>query len=161
MSIHLVKGVGEASTPIAAFDAALQEAGIANFNLLVLSSVIPPGALVVDSPFRGSCDAMWGDRMFLVMAEQREVSRGVEAWAGLGWVQDEETGAGLFVEHHGASRALVEGGIEASLGSMVKSRPLCFGPPHISLAGATCDDRPVCALVAAVYETVGWTKGQR
>jgi len=156
MTIHLVQGVGEGSTSLAAFDAALLEAGIANFNLLVLSSVIPAGAFVVDSPFRASCDVAWGDRMFVVMAEQREVAQGVEAWAGLGWVQNEETGAGLFVEHHGASRAQVEWTIEASLASMVKSRPLCFGPPHTSLAGTTCEDRPVCALVAAVYGTVGW-----
>src|SRR5882672_1417213 len=32
MTIHLVQGVGEGSTSLAAFDAALLEAGIANFN---------------------------------------------------------------------------------------------------------------------------------
>ena len=45
--IRLSTGVGVADTSLAAFDAALYEAGIGNFNLLPLSSVIPPGADIV------------------------------------------------------------------------------------------------------------------
>src|SRR5450759_1495428 len=43
LTIQISTGVGGASTPLAAFDAALCEMGVGNFNLLQLSSVIPPG----------------------------------------------------------------------------------------------------------------------
>ena len=42
MKIRLSSGRGEGPTPLAAFDAALLDAGVSNYNLLPLSSVIPP-----------------------------------------------------------------------------------------------------------------------
>ena len=39
----LVKGVGEGSTFLTAFDAALLDSGIGNTNLLKVSSILPPG----------------------------------------------------------------------------------------------------------------------
>jgi pyruvoyl-dependent arginine decarboxylase len=47
MNIHLSSGVGAGPTELAAFDAALMDAGLANYNLLCLSSVIPPNARIV------------------------------------------------------------------------------------------------------------------
>ena len=44
MQIHLASGVGSGPTELAAFDAALAAAGVANYNLLYLSSVIPPAS---------------------------------------------------------------------------------------------------------------------
>ena len=43
LTIQISTGVGGASTPLAAFDAALCEIGVGNLNVLQLSSVIPPG----------------------------------------------------------------------------------------------------------------------
>lgn len=48
--ITLVKGTSEGETPLTAFDGALLEAGIGNFNLIKVSSIIPPGAEFVDLP---------------------------------------------------------------------------------------------------------------
>ena len=48
LTIHLSSGTGEGPTPLAAFDAALWHASVANYNLLCLSSVIPPNALKAD-----------------------------------------------------------------------------------------------------------------
>jgi hypothetical protein len=42
------------------------------------------------------------------MAEMRVDTPNIEAWAGIGWVQDKETGKGLFVEHEGNSQHTVE-----------------------------------------------------
>lgn len=39
----LVSGVGKASTPLNAFDSALHDAGISQFNLVKVSSILPPG----------------------------------------------------------------------------------------------------------------------
>lgn len=41
---NLVAGVGEGGTPLMAFDAALRSAGVADVNLLRVSSILPPGA---------------------------------------------------------------------------------------------------------------------
>ena len=43
---------------------------------------------------------------------------GEEAWAGLGWTQEPESGRGLFVELHGTSKRCVETAIDSTLDSM-------------------------------------------
>lgn len=156
MRIEIATGVGAGPTKLAAFDAALIAAGVANFNLLVLSSVIPPASEIVESDERLSPDGEWGDRLYVVMAQERVTTRNAEAWAGLGWVRDERTGRGLFVEHHGGSRAEVEGDIDDSLSTLCENRGVDFGRHRMRLAGITCRDDAVCALVVATYGTGDW-----
>ena len=51
-----------------------------------------------------------------------------EGWAGVGWVQDQDSGKGLFVEHLGASEeycAILQ--IIGTLKSMMAARPEKFG----------------------------------
>ena len=85
----LGQAIGQGTTELSAFDAALVGAGVANFNLIRLSSVIPPNGEVVEvdrCPF--SHGASWGDRLYAVYAEQRTSIPGQQVWAGVGWVQD-------------------------------------------------------------------------
>lgn len=157
-SIEISCGTGTGPTELAAFDGALRATGIANFNLIRLSSVIPPATEIVPvtgpvSPIEGE----WGDRLYCVYAEQRVTEPGAEAWAGIGWVQDEESGKGLFVEHEGLSEHQVRSDIENSLGALVAGRPDTFGPPRMVVHGAVCDGTPTCAMAVAVYETATWT----
>jgi arginine decarboxylase len=155
--IIVTAGVGTGPTTLAAFDAALRLAGVANFNLILLSSVIPHGTGPVEfhstSPH---AEGAWGDRLYVVMADERVQERNVEAWAGLGWVQDPGTGQGLFVEHHGHSEATVRADIVSTLESMTGGRPEHFGPIQMKLAGGTCEDESVCALVVAVFGSEPW-----
>jgi arginine decarboxylase len=154
--IRISTGVGVAETPLAAFDAALYEAGIGDVNLLALSSVIPPGAHVVQKQ-PDLTHTGWGDRLYVVLAEQRASVAGEKAWAGIGWIQEPEgRQRGLFVEHHGSSEAEVEDLIHASLASMREYRPEVFGPVQSVLRGARCTGRPVSALVAATYQSEPW-----
>jgi arginine decarboxylase len=156
--IEVVRSVGMANTTLAAFDDALLKAGVGNFNLIRLSSVIPPETEISVSD--GAADVMgdWGDRLYVVMAEQRVDRPGREAWAGIGWVQHEETGRGLFVEHEGISERHVRDDIERSLSALVEARPhVEFGPIQSAVQGAHCEGTPVCAMVVAVYEAAGWT----
>jgi arginine decarboxylase len=44
----IVSGVGEAATPLNAFDAALHKAGVGDLNLLKVSSIIPPGCELIE-----------------------------------------------------------------------------------------------------------------
>ena len=46
MEINVVNGVGEGQTELSAFDAALKDSGVYNYNIMYLSSVIPAGAVV-------------------------------------------------------------------------------------------------------------------
>src|SRR4051812_11887109 len=104
MNIHIGTGIGTAATTLGAFDAALYDAGIANYNLLRLSSVIPPNTDLTINDNGIPHEVMpggWGDRLYVVMAKMRIDTPNAEAWAGIGWVQDPVTKKGLFVEHEG------------------------------------------------------------
>ena len=154
-SLLVTSGTGEAATELAAFDGALLDAGIANYNLIRLSSVIPAGSTVLEKrpDLPGS---EWGWRLYVVLAEQRASRAGDQAWAGIGWIQDPEDGRGLFVEHEGGSSEHVVDLIENSLACMRASREDTFGTVQMTTRGVRCTGTPVGAVVAAVYASVPW-----
>jgi arginine decarboxylase len=155
MQIHITTGTGEGPTPLAAFDRALINAGVANYNLIVLSSVIPAKSEIMRARYVAKADE-YGYRLYLVMARHEEQQRGKSAWAGLGWTQEQNTGRGLFVEMHGSERIEVESDIQATLESMIASRSLSYGAIESEIAGIECREKPVCALSVAVYQSQGW-----
>lgn len=159
MIIQLATGTGSGPTTLAAFDAALNANGIANYNLLRLSSVIPPKSELVIHEDGGVTDVPgeWGDRLYVVMAEMRVDTPNVEAWAGIGWVQDKETGKGLFVEHEGHSEKAVRRDIQHSLEALMATRNVDFGPIQMNVIGKTCTHLPVCAMAVAVYQSSDWS----
>jgi len=157
MRIQITSGIGTGPTKLSAFDAALNEAGASNYNLIRLSSIIPPGSKLTVS--KGPIDTQpgsWGDRLYVVMADMRVDTPNVEAWAGIGWVQDEKTGRGLFVEHEGANESTVRRDIQASLEALQATRDLDFGRIDMKVVGITCVHEPVCALVIAVFQASSW-----
>jgi arginine decarboxylase len=157
MKLYLARAVGRGSTELAAFDAALVGVGVANFNLIRLSSVIPSDGEVVEverCPF--TREGGWGDRLYAVYAEQRTSIPGDQVWAGVGWSQDRETGRGLFVEHEGTHEHEVREQIAASLGDLHAIRGLDLGPIHTCVVGAMCTGAPTCALVICGYTTEPW-----
>ena len=156
MKIHISKGAGSGSTQLSAFDQALVNAGVANFNLIYLSSVLPPGSDVVIANETTKPEGNWGDRLYLVIAQQRTNQRNQEVWAGIGWIQDEETKAGLLVEHEGNSEAEVRADIENSLTDLANNRQAKFGPINMVVSGITCEEQPVCTIVVAVFESASW-----
>lgn len=154
--ITLTKGTGTGDTKIAAFDAALFEAGIANYNLIRLSSIIPPGSRVEIGKYVTPPDE-FGHRLYIVYASEIQVEAGKEAWAGMGWcLAANGTGEGLFTEHEGHSEQEVTNLIKETLSNMVSYRPEEYGPVSHQTIGASCTGKPVCALVAAVYRSEGW-----
>jgi arginine decarboxylase len=155
MRIYLSTGAGEGPTPLAAFDAALVAAGIADYNLLCLSSVIPANARIVRSRRPTPLDE-YGRRLYVVLSQMREDRAGRCAHAGIGWIQEEASGRGLFVEMHDTDRARLEGSLRATLDAMRGSRRLVYGPAETEIASVRCVTRPVCALVAAVYASEPW-----
>jgi len=153
LDITVRTGSGTGRTALSAFDRALQGAGVADFNLITLSSVIPAGSRVrtVGAELPGG----HGDALFCVRAQAFAEEPGRTVWAGLGWCVD-DTGAGLFVEHRADSEAELIGLIEASLGDMNADRGGNYGPAQIATASARCISDPVCALVLAAYRVYSW-----
>ncbi len=156
MKINITAGNGVGPTELSAFDHALVNAGVANFNLIRLSSVLPPGSdvAVIDTPH--SPEGGWGDKLYVVMAQERTSQRNQEVWAGIGWIQDSETKKGLLVEHEGHSEHEVRADIENSLKALAENRNMKFGPISMHVTGKLCVSLPVCALVVAVLESEPW-----
>ena len=155
--ISITSGVGSASTPLAAFDTALYSAGIANFNLIHLSSVIPAGYIPKVQAVNLLKKEYYGDRLYVVYASRTEECVGHEAWAGLGWVTaKDEPRRGLFVEHVGTSKQEVQFLLESSLTHMIKTRKEQYGPIQSKVEGIRYEDKPVCALVVAIYKRESW-----
>src|SRR5687767_10837563 len=90
--IHLAAGAGRGPTELAAFDDALLSVGVANYNVIRLSSVIPPRSVLCVSPVPLKPPGEWGDRLYVVAAEWCTDEPGAEAWAGIGWMRDPEVG---------------------------------------------------------------------
>lgn len=156
MNIQVSSGVGLGPTELSAFDQSLVHAGVANYNLIYLSSVLPPSSNVSIEENPKRPDGDWGDRLYVVMAQKRISQRNQEAWAGIGWIQDPKTKQGLLVEHEGHSESEVRADISNSLTALARNRQMEFGPHHMHVVGTRCIDLPTCALVVAVFESTSW-----
>lgn len=156
MHIQISEGVGIGLTELAAFDQALVNAGVANFNLIYLSSVLPPDSNVEIAKTPWAPKGGWGDRLYVVMAQKRTSQRNQEAWAGIGWMQDAKTNQGLLVEHEGHSETEVRADIQNSLAGLARNRNMEFGESKMHVVGIKCTDLPICALVVAVFESSAW-----
>jgi len=155
MIIPVTGAVGRGPTELSAFDAALVAAGVADRNLIYLSSVLPPASAVRQVARIFAAPGGWGDRLYCVMAQERTSTPGTQAWAGIGWGQD-ESGRGLLVEHHATDEPTLRALVTSSLDALCRNRGLSLPSRGIAVAGATCADIPVCALVVAVFEAAPW-----
>lgn len=115
MKIELVWGSGEGKTELSAFDAALADAGIHNYNLVTLSSVIPKGGEVVEV---GSHEPEWGvgETVSVILSEMRSSVAGERIAAGLGWATAEEGGIFYEANSHNTENVeeLIHRGIESA-----------------------------------------------
>lgn len=163
MKIYVVAGAGQGHTELSAFDAALQNSGVANYNLLQLSSIIPPGATVIEAKKYVSHPSTYGHKLYVVKAEMRSSMVGRYIGAGIGWYQLED-GRGMFVEHEeeGRSEAEVEAKLEnliqSSLQDLCVHRGLeyCMDKARKHVLVSKVDPLPTCVLVVATFETASW-----
>jgi arginine decarboxylase len=146
--IRIVWGKGTAGTAKASFDAALAEAGLHQYNLRQLSSVIPPDASLAvlgTAPDLGRP----GNGLDVVMARQTSPP-GARAAAGLAWTDRE--GTGVFYEGQDRDpetvRELLRTGIER--GCQLRG----YQDPAIQMEVVTADpagDQYTTATVLAAY----------
>jgi arginine decarboxylase len=157
LTIKVSRGTGTGSTRLAAFDAALRSAGVADFNLVRLSSVIPPYASVTTIEREEQISGGHGDLLFCVYADAYSSTPGESAWAGITWSRHPDPAeGGLFAEHSGWSRADVERELELTMAEMMEGRQAGFRADQTVLSSITCETHPVCALVIASYRRVSW-----
>lgn len=158
LTIRVSRGTGTGSTRLAAFDAALRSAGVADFNLVRLSSVIPPFASVVTTDRDEQIAGGHGDVLLCVYADAYSSTPGESAWAGVTWAQNHDPAlGGLFAEHSGWSRTDVERELEHTMDEMTASRAPGYEVRGNLLSSITCEAHPVCALAIASFRRVAWT----
>jgi arginine decarboxylase len=156
--IRVSRGAGAGPTRLAAFDAALHAAGVAGYNIVQLSSVIPPNAVVREVSGSDQVKGAEGDIAYCVYAAAYASTPGQQAWAGVAWALPQDaSGAGLFVERAGGSESLVRRELDATLQTMAVTRGHVFRAAGQAVSSAVCVDHPVCAVVVATYGTVGWS----
>lgn len=156
-TIRVSSGTGTGRTTLAAFDAALAAAGVSDFNLVRLSSIVPPGSQVLLVDGAAQLSGTHGDVLYCVYARAHALLPGHEAWAGVAWSRrGDASGAGLFVEHEGPSREQVCTDLTHSLEDLSVTRGGSYRPEGRRVAGITCVTLPVCAVVVATFRRVGW-----
>jgi len=98
--IFFTKGVGKSKDQLTAFEYALRDAGIAPYNIVTVSSILPPGAKVV-SRKEGLKHLKPGQVVFVVMARaaSNEPNRLLAASIGSAVPADKKQ-HGYLSEHH-------------------------------------------------------------
>jgi len=148
--IIIVRGTGEGSTALSAFDDALHHAGIGNFNLVELSSIIPENAVIelkekYDVPYE------IGQIQPAVISHNESNEKGLEISAGLGWSLANE--GGVFIEISGCfSEHKCLSDINTTLNDMMKRRTWNWtGKTNDYTVTTTVKDNFSSAVVCAVY----------
>ena len=162
MEIYITSGKGYGRTLLSAFDDALKDVGLNNFNLLYISSIIPKGSVVKLGKYQPK-RSNYGDRLYVVKAEIRSRESGKFIGAALGWYQFVD-GRGVFVEHtqigetEEAVHLNLDLEVRKSLGDLCRNRnfPHCEEKMRTKMVLAKVEDSPTCVLVAAVYKVEKW-----
>jgi len=147
-TIHVVGGAGTAPTEKAAYDAALADANLHNYNLVPVSSVVPADAEVVrveEAPDLGPA----GNRLNVVQAESGAVGPATVA-AGIGWATG--PGPGLFYEADAEAEADVRDRLEAGLDAGRELRDWSFDHEETLIESAeAAPGEHTCVVVLAAY----------
>jgi arginine decarboxylase len=99
--MFLTKGMGKHKEKLTSFEMALRAAGIAQYNLVKVSSIFPPGCKIITRE-RGLKHLSPGEVVFCVMSENstNEPHRLLAASVGLAIPKEKES-YGYLSEHHG------------------------------------------------------------
>jgi len=151
--VRVVSGTATGPTAVASYDAALADANVHNYNLITVSSIVPPGVdieVVDDAPDLGSV----GGKLTVVQARATVEGTG-RATAALGWTRQGETGPGVFYETGGEfdrteARRRIRRGLEHARD--LRAWDLDGSRVEVTSAG-TDGDSFVTAVVLAAYGT--------
>jgi len=150
--IRVVWGTGTGPTALAAYDGALADANVHEYNLVRLSSVIPPEATIErigTAPALGTV----GDRLLVVEASATTGSG--QASAALGWARRED-GSGIFYEAGAdeASEPVVDR-VADGLAAGIDRRSGEFDEPDVQTLTVDTDDSDAAYASVAVLAVYG------
>jgi arginine decarboxylase len=146
-TIRIAWGSATGPTPMAAYDAALAEANLHNYNLVPVSSVVPSDAdieAVGTAPDLGPA----GNRLTVVQAKAVTAGPG-RATAGLGWASG--PGPGLFYEATGAEEAVVRERVMEGLAAGAELREWVLPETETEVVSGRTESGYVAAVVLAAY----------
>lgn len=147
-AIRIVWGTATGPTELSAYDAALAEAGVHDYNLVTLSSVIPADrdlSLVGTAPDLGPV----GDELHVVESSAT-VAPGESGAAGVGWARS-ESGRGIFYEVAGEESEAVEREIREGLAAGRDLREWDFVEEDVVVRAVDAADEYASAVVIAAY----------
>jgi len=99
--VFLTAGVGRHKDPLMSFELALRDAGIERFNLVLVSSILPPQCEVVEFD-EGIRDLNPGQIVFCVMAKETSDRVGERIYASIAIAIPEDSSLhGYIAEYHG------------------------------------------------------------
>ncbi|WP_227133348.1 pyruvoyl-dependent arginine decarboxylase [Halorubellus salinus] len=151
-AIRVVWGSGTGPTAMASYDAALADAGVHNYNLVTVSSMLPPGADVEAVGTAGDLGEV-GGRLTVVEARATATDPG-HVSAGLAWAQSPD--GGLFYEAAGPTDAAdVEERVRQGIAAGEELRSgWAFDDPRVRVQSAQVEPGThTTAVVLAVYGT--------
>lgn len=150
-TIRVAWGTGTGPTATSSFDAALADAGVHDYNLVGLSSVIPPDATVETV---GTAPDLGPTGAALYCVESRETlvsGADGDACAGLGWARD-GSGRGLFYEAGGGDADAVRRTVERGLDHGMALRDWTVADTDVVLASTPgVADAHATAVAVAAY----------
>ncbi|WP_251343092.1 pyruvoyl-dependent arginine decarboxylase [Haloplanus halophilus] len=152
-AIEVVWGRGDATTPLSAFDAALADAGIHNYNLVTYSSIVPPERSVV-RPGRSEADYGVGAPVGTVLAAAETAQSNETVAAGLGWIRAEE--GGVMMESTAGSAAAVRSDLREKLADARRLRDWHWEDEERLEVREHAADRTGAVVVAAVYGALSY-----
>lgn len=150
-TIHVAGGVGVAPTEMSAYDAALADANLHNYNLIAVSSVIPADGqleIVDQAPDLGPA----GNQLTVVQgkAVAGPDSAAEEITTGIGWATG--PGPGLFYEASGTDREAVDAEIRRGLDAGCELREWTITDRDLKLSTAEpVSGSYTAAVVLAAY----------
>ena len=99
--VFFTRGVGRHTERLASFEMALRAAGIECYNLVTVSSILPPGCQIIP-PKVGLARMHPGSIVFTVMSRvsSNEAHRRISASVGVAVPEDMDKNWGYFAEHH-------------------------------------------------------------
>jgi arginine decarboxylase len=161
MEIRICTGVGKGANSLSAFDDALYSSGVSNYNLVYLSSIIPPSSDLYRVGKYEAPPTDYGKRLYVVRACETSETPDTVIAAVVAWYQIDD-GSGFFVEHHGSGSSDIKQRLIAeakiSLEEMCVRRNMVFEAQRVNFEAVATqvENIPSCALVLAVFKTEAW-----
>ena len=149
-TIRVVWGSASAPTKMSSYDAALAQAGIENYNLVSVSSIIPAG---VDVEAVGTAPDLGPAGERLTVVEARATTNDGSVNAGLGWMESVDDGPGLFYEvSDGTDPEDVESRVLEGLEAGAELRDWNFDEPRVQVEHTDAEPGTyTTAVVLAAY----------